>query len=57
MQISNTNLIASFSELQKFLLKKMPTSLKLFAIFIVDQFQIQAASLYKQLRMKNYSNR
>lgn len=49
MQISNTNLIASFSELQKFLLKKDAHFPEALCNFIVDQFQIQAAVLYKQL--------
>jgi len=49
MQISNTNLIASFTELHKFLLKKDSHFLEVLCDFLVDQFQLQAVAIYKLL--------
>lgn len=49
MQISNTNLIASFTELHKFLIRKDSHFPEILCDFIVDQFQLQAAALYKLL--------
>lgn len=49
MQISNTNLIASFTELHKFLIKKDSHFPEILCDFIVDQFQLQAAALFRLL--------